>query len=157
MTPFDAADAIQARLTGRRITPDERARFGELFREIDNSGWIGDMMARCKLAGTTFVLDKQVDLSGLGTEMIWMTLDQMVDEANATYPGIVALKLGFLPVGNCAIGSGDPYFLNVKDGPDPPVVRIRHDAVLDENALDEESIELVSHSLSAFLQEAQIE
>jgi hypothetical protein len=157
VTPFEAADAIQSRLTGRRITSEERARFGERFRELQNWDWIADMMSRYKLAGTTFVLDEETDLSGLGAEMMWMTPDQMVDEAYEAYPGLPATKLGYIPLGICVLGSGDPYFLKIKDSLDPALVRIPHDAAAEEDTLQEHRIEPVSPSLSEFLQNAGIE
>jgi hypothetical protein len=59
------------------------------------------------------------------------------------------VKNGYLPIGTCLIGSGDPYFLKVADGKNPPVVRIPHDSP--------EGAEVISPSLEAFLQSAGIE
>lgn len=35
---------------------------------------------------------------------------------------------GYVPVGSCATGSGDPYFIKIHDTPPGPLYRIYHDA-----------------------------
>ena len=72
----------------------------------------------------------------------------MREEARELYPGIEAVKNGYLPIGTCMVGSGDPYFLKVADGKNPPVVRIPHD--------NPEEVDSISPSLEAFLQSARI-
>ena len=101
-----------------------------------------------------FSLDDESDLSEIGVELKWMTAEQMVDEVNNFYPGIVAIKKGYLPFGVCLEGSGDPYFLRIGKGhDDTPVVRIPHDAVADEE-IDESSIEVVTSNLVEFFQKS---
>lgn len=41
--------------------------------------------------------------------------------------------VGFVPVGICALGTGDPCFINSHDGDGGPLYRIYHDEVNDEN------------------------
>lgn len=104
------------------------------------------------LVGLTFLLDDNTDESGLGAEFKWMTADQMIDEATEAYPGIAAVPRGFLPVGVCLEGSGDPYFLRLEDG---AVVRIPHDAVIDED-LDIGQVERVVSSVDHLIESADI-
>ena len=51
------------------------------------------------------------------------------DEARGAYPGIVVLRDGFVPIGSCSLGTGDPYFINVHDGPSGPIYKIDHTRV----------------------------
>jgi hypothetical protein len=115
------------------------------------AGW----MLRFPLCGTEFALAEEEDESGLGVEMKWMTPGEMVSEAVDAYPGILAVPAGFLPVGMCLIGSGDPYFLEGA-GDDPPLVRIPHDSAAGGERLDLGRIERVSARLGDFLSKAAI-
>jgi len=103
------------------------------------------------LVGAKISVDPAAERSGLGVEMQWMTPSQMEDEATEAYPGIVAVPRGYVPIGICLEGSGDPYFFRVKDG---AVVRIPHDAAA-ENDLDESRIELVAESVDQLLEAAE--
>jgi hypothetical protein len=52
-------------------------------------------------------------------------------EATEYWPGIGALKHGYIPVGGCAIGTGDPFFININDGEDGPLYKIDHEETTD--------------------------
>lgn len=104
------------------------------------------------LIGLTFLLDEEDDESELGAEFTWMTPEQMIDEATAAYPGIAAVAGGFLPVGICLEGSGDPYFLRLED---EAIVRIPHEAAIDEK-LALEQVELVAWSVSSLVDVAEV-
>ena len=64
--------------------------------------------------------------------------DGIEHEARDAYPGIGVLQDGFVPVGTCSIGTGDPYFINVNDGPAGPLYKINH-ASADADGYDRES------------------
>jgi hypothetical protein len=160
MISLSVEDVLKSRkddLTGRTINPQEVAELtagvGDKLLPAHLLGWLGSY----PLAGTEFSLGEDEDESGLGVEMQWLTPEQMVSETVDTYPGIVAGPLGYLPVGMCLEGSGDPYFLKTDAGEDPPVVRIPHEAAdADGGSLDLERIEQVSPRLSDFLRKAEI-
>jgi hypothetical protein len=118
--------------------------------------WFIALLENYKLAGVNFSLSENDDLSGLGAEMLWLTPKQILSEAFEAEPGALALKLGFLPVGGCALGSGDPYFLDLrKECNDPPLVRVPHEYAGNETyPLD--MIELVTQTLSDFFKQASI-
>ena len=83
----------------------------------------------------------QHSLVGREIEFPWPGKDELVavieifddgsveHEARGAYPGIVVLRDGFVPIGGCSIGTGDPYFLNVLDGPAGPIYKIDHTQV----------------------------
>jgi hypothetical protein len=119
--------------------------------------WLVDALKRYNLAGTDFSLTEEQDLSGLGADVVWMTPKQMIKEACDFEPGFTIVRSGFLPFGACSVGTGDPFFFDLRDASDdPPVVRVPHDYAGGESyPLD--AIELVAPSLTAFLRTAKIE
>jgi hypothetical protein len=116
--------------------------------------WLLTLLRNNRVAGVDFSLDTIDDESGLGVELLWLTPKQIVSEAMECQPGISVTRLGYVPIGACAEGSGDPYFLNLREPTvDPPVVRVPHDLAGNEQ-YPFDRIELVSRSLSNFLSKA---
>jgi hypothetical protein len=76
-----------------------------------------------------FEIPEEKDLSGIGADLSIMSEDHILDEMNKAHPGIIVKKDGFVAVGSCLTGSGDPYFININDGKDGPLYRIYHDSV----------------------------
>lgn len=64
-------------------------------------------------------------------------------EEEEAYPGIVVVKDGFRAVGGDVYGSGDPYFINERDGVGDPLYKIYHESVLDESYRREDAIKVV--------------
>lgn len=116
--------------------------------------WLAMMLKKNRLAGVCFSFDAGDDVSGLGVELLWLTSAQIVSEATECQPGLSVGPAGYLPIGACAEGSGDPYFLDMRErSSDPPLVRVPHDfAVTKPYPLDR--VELVSETLSAFFAKA---
>jgi hypothetical protein len=116
--------------------------------------WLVIILRENGLAGVCFSLDAGDDLSGLGAELLWLTPAQVVSEATECEPGLSVVPLGYIPVGACATGSGDPYFLDMRTASqDPPLVRIPHDyAGTKPYPLDR--VELVTNTLSGFFSKA---
>jgi hypothetical protein len=116
--------------------------------------WLVIKLRENGLAGVCFSLDADDDLSGLGADLLWLTPEQIVSEATQCEPGLSVVSLGYIPVGACAKGSGDPYFLDMRSGRrDPPLVRIPHDfASIKPYPLDR--VEQVSKTLSEFFSKA---
>jgi hypothetical protein len=50
-------------------------------------------------------------------------------EAYELWPGIGILKDGYIPVGGCGIGSGDPFCINKNDGKNGPLYLVDHERV----------------------------
>jgi hypothetical protein len=49
------------------------------------------------------------------------------DEFYELYPGCAIGKLGYICIAEDPTGSGDPYFINIYEGDNPPVYQIYHD------------------------------
>ena len=69
------------------------------------------------------------DKSGLGAVIMWMSEASSAEEKEKFYPGIAVAPLGFIPVGECQFGSGDPYFISQHERPDGGLYRVYHDSV----------------------------
>ena len=82
-----------------------------------------------RLVGLRIEIPATVDASGLGAAIQILTVEQSREEAEQAYPGIAVAPDGFVPVAQCLRGSGDPLFVNTRDGEGGPLYRIYHDAV----------------------------
>lgn len=85
------------------------------------------------LVGRCITIPQEADAAGLGGDLQIYTDEQSREEAEDFYPGIAVASDGFVPVAQCLDGSGDPYFINVRDGEGGPLYRIYHDAVAAES------------------------
>ncbi len=140
-------------LTGRCLRQEEA--LGLASRLPIPCGWLLDLMRHYPLIGTTFCLSQDHDLSGLGVDMSWMTPEDILCESLELYPGIAAIGVGYVPVGMCLRGSGDPYFLK-GNCDNPPLVRIPHDGLQSDLSLSESVIEIVRPQLSDFFRITKI-
>lgn len=84
------------------------------------------------MIGREFSVPVESDLSGVGAEIEILNERDSRAEQTAAQPGIAVSKSGFAPVGGCGIGSGDSYFICVRDGEGGPLYRIYHDEVTDD-------------------------
>lgn len=110
-------------------------------------------MAEYPLANSNLTLEESADESGLGVVMRWLLASDVIDEAQNAYPGIAASRNGYFPVGECLLGTGDPYFIRSGSG-ESGLYRIPHTAVDENGILVEDRIERVSPSVEAFLRNA---
>ena len=97
--------------------------------------WIG-FRDKYNLSGREISIPISKDLSGAGAEIEILDNAGMLNEQTALYPGIRVSRDGYVPVGGCALGSGDPYFININEGEGGPLYRIYHDEVSDEGTYD---------------------
>ncbi|MDH3997654.1 MAG: hypothetical protein OET90_02340 [Desulfuromonadales bacterium] len=63
------------------------------------------------------------------------------EEAKEHWPGIGVFQDGFVPVGACSVGTGDPYFINTNDGPNGPLYKIDHERVSPDGYNRDEAVE----------------
>lgn len=86
-----------------------------------------------QLTGRELSIPVESDLSGVGAKIEILDERGISAEQTCIYPGIAVSKAGFVPVGGCCIGTGDPYFINTRDGEGGPLYRIYHEEVADES------------------------
>lgn len=110
-----------------------------------------DFLEQNTLLGSEITIPDVADKSGVGAEFDFMTEQAARAEAQEFYPGIAVSAGGYVPVGNCLIGTGDPYFINTKDGPFGPLYRVYHDAVSESGYNPKEAIDVVLESYKELL------
>jgi hypothetical protein len=155
--PLDEVlQAIADELPGSTATEEDVRQLRTRLPAALVPDWLTNVLRRYRLAGTEFDLTEAQDLSGLGAEVRWLPVKHMIGEACDLEPGFTVVRAGFIPFGGCAIGTGDPFFFDMRGGSnDPPVVRVPHDYAGGETyPLD--AIELVAPNLSEFLKTAKI-
>jgi hypothetical protein len=69
------------------------------------------------------------DLTSIGAVIEILDEDAAASEAHEALPGVGVWADGFVPVGGCGIGTGDPYFINIHDSDNGPLYRISHEDV----------------------------
>jgi hypothetical protein len=155
MTLNQRLQQIAPNLRGTFATDDEIRFLRARLSAAVTPDWLMSILKDYRLAGTCFTLSEECDNSGLSADVVWLTPEQVVSESHDAEPGISVLSFGFLPIGGCAIGSGDPYFLDLRQASiDPPVVRIPHDHAVDR-PYPVDRIEVVSSSLSEFFRDSR--
>jgi hypothetical protein len=156
MTLKERLQEIADALRGARASEDDIHLLKQRLPAALTPDWLMDILREYGLAGTCFALSKEHDKSGLGADVLWLAPAQIVSESFDAEPGISVLSSGLLPIGGCATGSGDPYFLDLTQrSSDPPVVRVPHDhAVHQPYPLDR--VEVVSSSLSEFFRHSRL-
>lgn len=138
---MNVLNRISQDLIGRKISEDEKMMLMKKFDVELMSLKIIDILSNYKIVGQIFSISEEKDSSGIGVNMEWLTPYEQIQEAYEYYPGLLAVKKGYLPIGMCLEGSGDPYFLK-EDNQRYILVRIPHDAIYDE-VLDDDSIEYI--------------
>ena len=105
--------SIREKLTGYKASHEELQALRRVIPTNLVPNWLIALFLDYPLSRSSFSLTPEEDESGLGVEMQWMTPQQIVDEATSAYPGIAAVELGYVPVGTCLEGSGDPFFFAI--------------------------------------------
>lgn len=116
--------------------------------------WI-DFITSNNLVDREMSISELNDQSGVGAEFGFLTEEQSVDEATNFWPGIGVFGDGFVPVCECLIGSGDYYYINMRDGSDGPLYRIYHDTVHEDGYDAKQAITVVLSNYNDILLHAQ--
>jgi len=142
--------------TGTTISPREMAEL-EADLGLVLPPWLRQIFTEVPLCGLE--LGKQVEPTDEEDDGImaveWATADDIRSESLNAYPGLTIRSLGYVDVAG-RDGSGDPIFVCIHDGDDPPVYRIYHEV----SDVGEEIIaggrEVEAPSLSEFFDSAVI-
>jgi hypothetical protein len=154
MTLRTVLEQVASKLDGRQATQAELAQLKAQVPAHLLPDWLVAAMADYRLVGSYLELGMQADESGRGVSFEWLTPKSIVEEMQDLEPGLTVASKGFLPIGACESGSGNPYFLDLRGaGDDPPVVRVRHD-LAGRGDYPQEGLQRVAPSLSRFLSQA---
>jgi hypothetical protein len=107
------------------------------------------------LVGREVEVPEGEDLSGVGAIIELLDEGQAASEADDVYPGLIVKADGFVPIGGCGIGTGDPYFINTRDAQPGPIYRIDHEAVSDDGYDRDEAVTRVLDSYESLLKYAR--
>ncbi|MBM2813076.1 MAG: hypothetical protein HW416_3835 [Chloroflexi bacterium] len=88
--------------------------------------------------------------------MQWSDARNIRSESLECYPGCAILPRGYVNVASCLEGSGDPYFICLTQGEDPPLYRVYHDVSDQPDLILEEGLHEVAPSLSTFFRTARV-
>ena len=100
---------------------------------------------------SNFEIPEEFDLTGFGASMKLLSKEGIEIESNNAYPGIAVKQFGFIPVASCLEGSGDPYFINSKDGENGKLYRVYHDAGTEEDFDLESGVDIILDSYQDLL------
>jgi len=113
---------------GKIITREQMKELaGDLGLEVPS--WLTELVTTVPLCGLELgwkAYDPAPGFDGV-MWMEWSDADNIRSDSLECYPGLAILKHGYINVASCSQGSGDPYFICVKQGDDPPLYQVYHD------------------------------
>ena len=150
------AEALVARAAahgkrGRTLTADERNRLTAALPVYPI--WLLDLLSAFPLCGLELgwqAYDPEPDFDGVS----WVEVSNaegILWESLEGYPGLAILPAGYVNFGGDASGGGDPYFIPIDEGVDPPLYQVYHDVGSDAATILAEGRRLVTPRLSEFL------
>jgi hypothetical protein len=77
------------------------------------------------------------------------------NETEQCYPGLAIRKLGYACLGIDPTGGGNPYFIKVSAGDNPPVYQVYHDVSRIGEEIEKRGMYQVADSLAAFFNNAK--
>ena len=161
MTVRAAAEELVARAAalghnGRTLTLEERQRVAAALPVYPT--WLLDLLCTVPLCGLELgwqAFDPEPGFDGV----LWLEVsnaDGILWESLEGYPGLGILSAGYVNFGGDSGGGGDPYFLPVHEGKDPPLYQVYHDVGADAETILASGRQLVTARLSEFFRAAMI-
>jgi hypothetical protein len=161
MTIRTAAEALVARadslgLRGRTLPAEERQRLTAALPVYPV--WLLDLLSAvplCDLELGWQAYDAEPGFDGVA----WIEVSNAVgilSESLEAYPGLAILQAGYVNFGGDSGGGGDPYFVPIHEGDDPPLYQVHHDVGTDAATILIEGRRLVAARLSEFLRTAAL-
>ncbi len=117
--------------------------------------WLADLLREFPLCGLelgwqAYPATPEFD----GVDWVEVSLAEcVISETLELYPGLAIHPAGYINFGG-GCGSGDPFFISVHDGPDPPLYRVFHDVSDKADVILSQGREMVAPHLSHFLESA---
>lgn len=128
------------------ITQDD-TDFKKLKNEVKQMipSWIKSMLLDFKIANLIldFKTNEDEELS-----IQFNTFEQIENACLNMYPGCAIFELGYIGIGEDPCGSGDPFFIRIDEGDNPPVYQIYHDVSEQGKEIIKEGKELIANKFS---------
>jgi len=80
----------------------------------------------------------------------WCDASGVISESVEAYPGLAILPAGYINIAGDSCGGGNPYFICIHDGEDPPMYQVYHDVGDEAGVILKDGRRTVSASLSEF-------
>jgi hypothetical protein len=163
MTVRAAAESLVLRAAavgqhGRVVHSDEMrslvAALGGIY-----PGWLAELLTNVPICGLELgwrEFEPEPDYDGVSW-LFWSDSRNILSESVECYPGLVIPPSGFVNVASCSMGTGDPYFISVHEGIDPPLYRVYHDVGHEADVILAGGRIVVAQRLSDFFANAMIE
>lgn len=145
----ERADLLGVR--GHRLSANECQRLTSALPVYP--AWLLDLLAEVPLCGLELgwqAYDPEPGFDGLA----WVEVSNAAGilwESLEGYPGLAILPAGYVNFGGDSGGAGDPYFISVDEGVDPPLYQVYHDVASDAATILSKGRRLVAPCLSEFL------
>jgi len=163
MAVRDAAEILVERaaargLRGCVIPADEMRKVVHALGGV-YPDWLVELVTSVPLSGLELGFQEFEPEPGYDgrTWLFWSDAHGILSESVECYPGVAILRAGFVNIASCSMGSGDPYFISVHDGVDPPLYRVYHDIGYEAESILAGGRILVAPRLSEFLSNALLE
>ena len=155
MTAHTAAKELVVRAASRgahgsTLTADERQRLARALPIYP--AWLLDLLSTVPVCGLELgwqAYDHEPGFDGVA----WVEVsnaDGILWESLDGYPGLAILSVGYVNFGSDAGGGGNPYFVPVDEGDDPPLYQVYHDVGSDAATVLAEGRRMVASRLSDF-------
>lgn len=156
----DAAESLVSRATacgmrGRTLTSAEIETLSRALKGVYPL-WLSDLLVSFPLCGLELgwqAYPPESDYDGIEW-LEWSDAVGVISESLECYPGLAILPAGFVNIASCSGGSGDPYFVSIHEGEDPPLYQVYHDVSDRAEVILAEGRVLVAPHLSEFLTSA---
>ncbi len=122
-------------------------------------GWLLELLTTVPLCGLELgwqAYDPEPTFDGVEW-LEWCNAAGVKSESVDCYPGLAILPAGYINVAGDSTGGGDPYFICIHDGPDPPLYQVYHDVGSEAEAILRDGRRLVSAKLSEFFRSAIVQ
>jgi len=137
-------NAIEEELSGWALEKADRDIIRKVLDETIYPDELLEIQSKYDLVEQEFSIPGDENPSEIGVELEWMSPQEVISEALEAFPGKPALKKGYLPLGTCLAGSGDPYFVQHTADQNWRLVRIPHTAVsADYEEIIEDRVEFI--------------
>lgn len=151
------ARALSLGQRGRVLTTQQA---GALADDVDAyPSWLVDLLTAVPLCGLELGWQAHAPeptFDGV-LWLMWSDATGVRSESLECYPGLAILPAGYVNVAEDSMGGGDPYFICIHEGSDPPLYQVDHDVGSEAETILRDGRRLVAASLSEFFRSAIIQ
>ena len=143
---------------GRKATFEEIKYINQKCNNIIPD-WYAELLIRYPICGLELgwqQFEPEEDFDEVNW-MVWSNPEMMQSEMIEAYPGIAIYKYGYMNIASCSHGSGDPYFMNINESKNPPVLQVFHDVSDNYEVIVKQGIDIIAGRLSDFFKNAIVE